>query len=59
MKEVFKFNFLFFPLLQTLLLLELLTKSNANIQKIVAFENAFDILLRIISEEGFSDGGNV
>lgn len=42
---------------ETLLLLELLTKSNSNIQKIVAFENAFDILLRIISEEGFSDGG--
>ena len=46
---------IYFP--QTLLLLELLTKSNSNIQKIVAFENAFDILLRIISEEGFSDGG--
>lgn len=28
-----------------------LTKSNANIQKIVAFENAFDKLLTIISEE--------
>lgn len=34
-----------------LLLLISLTKSNANIQKIVAFENAFDKLLNIISEE--------
>lgn len=33
------------------LLLIHLTKSNANIQKIVAFENAFDKLLTIISEE--------
>ncbi|XP_035216666.1 general vesicular transport factor p115-like isoform X2 [Stegodyphus dumicola] len=41
----------------TLLLLEHLTKSNANIQKIVAFENGFDKLLNIVSEEGFSDGG--
>uniref|UniRef100_A0A2L2YBC6 Putative er-golgi vesicle-tethering protein n=1 Tax=Parasteatoda tepidariorum TaxID=114398 RepID=A0A2L2YBC6_PARTP len=41
----------------TLILLEYLTKSNANIQKIVAFENGFDKLLRIISEEGYSDGG--
>ncbi|XP_055949873.1 general vesicular transport factor p115-like [Argiope bruennichi] len=41
----------------TLLLLEHLTKSNANIQKIVAFENGFDKLLHVISEEGYSDGG--
>lgn len=41
-----------------LLLLVYLTKSNANIQKIVAFENAFDRILDIISSEGFSDGGN-
>jgi len=40
-----------------LLLLVHLTRSNANIQKIVAFENAFDRLLEIVSEEGFSDGG--
>ena len=26
-------------------------------QKIVAFENAFDRLLEIITEEGYSDGG--
>ncbi|XP_033643717.1 general vesicular transport factor p115-like isoform X2 [Asterias rubens] len=42
-----------------LLLLTGLTKGNANIQKIVAFENAFDLLLRIIMEEGASDGGIV
>ena len=40
-----------------LLLLVHLTRSNANIQKIVAFENAFDRLLEIVAEEGFSDGG--
>ncbi|CAB3986473.1 general vesicular transport factor p115-like, partial [Paramuricea clavata] len=42
-----------------LLLLTQLTKSNAAIQKIVAFENAFDRLIEIIAEEEFSDGGIV
>lgn len=42
---------------ETLLLLIKLTKGNANIQKIVAFENAFDKLFEIVSTEGFSDGG--
>ena len=42
-----------------LLLLMQLTRSNGQIQKIVAFENAFDRLLAIIREEGFSDGGIV
>lgn len=42
-----------------LLLLIQLTKGNANIQKIVAFENAFDKLYDVISEEGCSDGGIV
>lgn len=42
-----------------LLLLVFLTKSNANIQKIVAFENAFDRILEIVSNEGYSDGGVV
>ncbi|XP_036407274.1 general vesicular transport factor p115-like [Megalops cyprinoides] len=42
-----------------LLLLQQLTKGNAAIQKIVAFENAFERLLDIISEEGNSDGGIV
>lgn len=42
---------------ETLLLLIKLTKSNANIQKIVAFENAFDRLFEIVSSEGYSDGG--
>ncbi|XP_044737820.1 general vesicular transport factor p115 [Chrysoperla carnea] len=34
-----------------------LTKGNANIQKIVAFENAFDRLFDIIMDEGSTDGG--
>lgn len=42
-----------------LLLLAQLTKSNANIQKIVAFENAFDRLFDVIKEEGFMEGGIV
>uniref|UniRef100_A0A8C6KZ35 General vesicular transport factor p115 n=1 Tax=Nothobranchius furzeri TaxID=105023 RepID=A0A8C6KZ35_NOTFU len=42
-----------------LLLLQQLTKGNAAIQKIVAFENAFERLLEIISDEGCSDGGIV
>ena len=42
---------------QGLLLLIQLTKGNANIQKIVVFENAFEKLLEVISEEGNSDGG--
>uniref|UniRef100_A0A669AY05 General vesicular transport factor p115 n=1 Tax=Oreochromis niloticus TaxID=8128 RepID=A0A669AY05_ORENI len=42
-----------------LLLLQQLTKGNAAIQKIVAFENAFERLLDIITEEGSSDGGIV
>ncbi|XP_047144937.1 general vesicular transport factor p115 isoform X1 [Hydra vulgaris] len=40
-----------------LTLLILLTKGNAAIQKIVAFENAFDRLLEVISDEGYSNGG--
>ena len=46
-------------LLQALLLLNQLTRGNANIQKIVAFENAFERLLDIIHEEGESDGGKL
>ncbi|XP_061379351.1 general vesicular transport factor p115 isoform X1 [Danaus plexippus] len=42
---------------ETLLLLIKLTKGNANIQKIVAFENAFDRLFEIVTSEGYSDGG--
>ncbi|XP_065261018.1 general vesicular transport factor p115 isoform X3 [Emys orbicularis] len=41
------------------LLLQQLTKSNAAIQKIVAFENAFERLLDIVTDEGNSDGGIV
>ncbi|CAG0920623.1 unnamed protein product [Notodromas monacha] len=42
-----------------LLLLGQLTKGNANIQKIVAFENAFEKLFNVVAEEGYSDGGIV
>ncbi|KAL2912602.1 Vesicle-mediated ER to Golgi transport protein [Polyrhizophydium stewartii] len=40
-----------------LLLLIALTHSNADIQKIIAFENAFERLLAIILDEGATDGG--
>jgi hypothetical protein len=42
-----------------LLLLIQLTKGNANLQKIVAFENAFDKLVDIVQMEDHSDGGIV
>lgn len=42
-----------------LLLLLQLTCNNRQIQKIVAFDNAFDRLLGVIQEEGWSDGGIV
>ncbi|XP_039249666.2 general vesicular transport factor p115-like [Styela clava] len=42
-----------------LLLLIELTRGNSNIQKIIAFENGFDIILDIIRAEGMSDGGVV
>ena len=42
-----------------LILLIHLTKGNANIQKIVAFENAFDRIFDVIRDEGCSDGGIV
>lgn len=45
--------------LQVLLLLIQLTKGNANIQKIVAFENAFDRIFDVIEQEGNADGGIV
>jgi len=41
------------------LLLIQLTKGNANIQKIVAFENAFDRIFDVIQQEGNADGGIV
>lgn len=44
---------------QALLLLIALTKGNANIQKIVAFESAFDRLFEVIAAEGGLDGGIV
>lgn len=55
-KYFYQFYFTWF---QTLLLLIQLTKGNANIQKIVAFENAFDRLFEVIKEEGYADGGIV
>merc|ERR1719318_124405 len=42
-----------------LILLFKLTKGNANLQKIVAFENAFDKLFEIMEAEGWTDGGIV
>lgn len=42
-----------------LLLLIQLTKGNSNIQKIVAFENAFDKIFDIIRDEGCAEGGIV
>eukprot|EP01114_Cavostelium_apophysatum_P021398 TRINITY_DN7452_c0_g1_i1.p1 TRINITY_DN7452_c0_g1~~TRINITY_DN7452_c0_g1_i1.p1 ORF type:complete len:901 (+),score=274.81 TRINITY_DN7452_c0_g1_i1:141-2843(+) len=44
---------------EALLLLLGLTKSNQEIQKIITFEGAFEILLNIIYEEGLSDGSIV
>lgn len=41
------------------MLLIQLTKGNANIQKIVAFENAFDRIYDVIVQEGGVDGGIV
>lgn len=43
--------------IEGLLLLISLTESNADLQKIVAFENAFERLLAIIDEEGAISGG--
>ena len=42
--------------LQALLLLQILTESNANIQKIVAFENGFERLFEILTSEGGCQG---
>merc|ERR1719180_426702 len=42
-----------------LILLFKLTKGNANLQKIVAFENAFDKLFEVMEAEGWTDGGIV
>ena len=41
------------------MLLIQLTKGNANIQKIVAFENAFDRIFEVIRQEGGIEGGIV
>ena len=42
--------------IKALLLLQILTRSNTNIQKIVAFENGFERLFEILVSEGGSDG---
>ena len=44
---------------ETLLVLIALTERNPEIQKLVAFENAFEILFVIIEQEGGVDGGIV
>lgn len=42
---------------ETLLLLLQLSRGNQEIQKIIAFEGAFESALDIVTEEGYSDGG--
>lgn len=42
-----------------ILVLVLLTRANSNIQKLVAFENAFDRLFEIIASEGYTDANSV
>jgi len=44
---------------ETLLVLIGMTDGNAEIQKLVAFENAFDALFGIMEQEGGVDGGIV
>jgi hypothetical protein len=44
---------------ETLLVLIALTNGNPEIQKLVAFENAFEVLFAIIEQEGAVDGGIV
>ena len=44
---------------ETLLVLISLTEGNPEIQKLVAFENAFELLFAIIEQEGGVDGGIV
>ena len=41
---------------EALLLLIQLTKSNSNIQNIIAYERCFDQLFHVIRNEGYSDG---
>ena len=41
---------------EALLLLIQLTKSNSNIQNIIAYERGFDQLFHVIRNEGYSDG---
>jgi len=41
---------------EALLLLIQLTKSNSNIQNIIAYERGFDQLFQVIRNEGYSDG---
>ena len=46
-------------ILETLLVLIGLTEGNPEIQKLVAFENAFELLFAIMEQEGGVDGGIV
>lgn len=55
----FAFLTTYLKISQALLLLTQLTKSNTNLQKIVAFENGYDHIFEIIRSEGFADGGVV
>lgn len=44
---------------QGVLLLLFITKNEPSLQKIIAFSKAFDILLDIVRDEGYSEGGVV
>jgi hypothetical protein len=46
-------------IIETLLVLIGLTEGNPEIQKLVAFENAFEVLFAIMEQEGGVDGGIV
>lgn len=48
-----------FELLESLLLIIALTSSNADIQKLLAFEGAFDRLFAIVNKEGGIGGGGI
>ena len=50
---------MYYFIFQMLLLLTHLTRNNSSLQKIVAFENAFDKLFEIIKDEGYAEGGVV
>lgn len=50
---------IFFFAIESLLLTIALTSSNADIQKLLAFEGAFDRLFAIVNKEGGIGGGGI